>query len=319
MRLTKKSVLVVGDVMVDKWMYLKALRTSPEANVPVVCVEKMFSELGGAGNALRHLSNLSEGEHELVGVIGDDSIGRELILLSQSERSAMHLIVDPSRKTTLKERYSLEGQPIFRLDIEDLHDLNVEIESKLFAQITRSMSGKNAVLISDYAKGVLTKSLISRIILLAKELKIPTISDPGLGRIELHAGCDVIKPNNKEWEIFIKEIGSEQEGFSYLFSKGTKFVVITQGEKGIRIVGETLDVFRSAESVSEFTDVTGAGDSVAAILSLLTDSNGLLPEHLQILNIIGAKTVSEMRTELPFIGELKELGGVEAFLQGNNE
>ena len=181
------------------------------------------------------------------------------------------------------------------------------------------MPGKNAVLISDYAKGVLTKSLILDIISLARDLKIPTISDPGLGRIALHAGCDVIKPNSKEWNLYIQEAGSEQEGLLSLFSKGTKFVVITQGDKGIRIVGKSMDIFGTAENVGDVTDVTGAGDSVAAILSLLTDSGGLVPEHLPVLNRIGAKTVAEIRTELPTIGELKEVEEFKAFFQGNNE
>jgi len=317
--LNKKSVLVIGDVMLDKWVYLEAIRTSPEANVPIVHVEKEFSELGGAGNAFRHLSNLSEGKHELVGVVGNDSIGRKLILHSEADSSAIHLIVDPVRKSTLKERYFLQGQPIFRHDIEDLYDLHSDLELKLFSQIKKSMPGKNAVLISDYAKGVLTKSLILDIILLARELKIPTISDPGLGRIALHAGCDVIKPNSKEWNLYIQEAGSEQEGLLSLFSKGTKFVVITQGDKGIRIVGKSMDIFGTAENVGDVTDVTGAGDSVAAILSLLTDSGGLVPEHLPVLNRIGAKTVAEIRTELPTIGELKEVEEFKAFFQGNNE
>lgn len=319
LRLNKKSVLVIGDVMLDKWVYLKALRTSPEANVPIVHAAREFSELGGAGNALRHLSNLSDGAHELVGVVGDDSIGRELTLLSQSESSAIHLIVDPKRKSTLKMRFFLEDLPIFRHDIETIDDLEENIEIELFSQVKKSMPGKNAVLISDYAKGVLTKNLISDIISLARELEIPTISDPGLGRIEFHAGCEVIKPNNREWNLYIKEMGSEQEAFLFLFSRGTKFVVITQGDKGIRIVGREMDVFGTAESVGNLADVTGAGDSVAAILSLLTGAHGLVPEHLPVLNKIGAKTVSAMRTELPKIAELQEIRELKAFFQGTND
>jgi rfaE bifunctional protein kinase chain/domain len=298
---------------------LEIKRASPEANVPVVCVKNEFSELGGAGNALRHLSNLSKGSHELVTVVGGDSIGEKIDFLLQSGSFVAHLIVDPNRKSTLKERVHLEEQQIFRLDVEDSNELSTEVEFKLFAQIKKSLPGKNAILISDYAKGVLTKRLVSKVILLAKDLGIPIVSDPGLGRIALHAGCDIIKPNNKEWSLFVSEMGSEEKGVLFLFSKGTKFIVITHGDRGIRIIGKGMDVFGGAEKVGVLTDVTGAGDSVAAILSLLVDSTGLVSDYLPVLNRIGAKTVSELRTALPAIGDLKKIDGLQSAYEGRNE
>ena len=161
------------------------------------------------------------------------------------------------------------------------------------------MSTKDSILLSDYAKGILSQGLVSRVISLAKSLQKPIISDPGLGRIQIHAGCDIIKPNAKEWHVFVNQMGSEVSALSMLFSMGTKSVIITQGAGGIRLVEKEIDIVCRAENLKDSTDVTGAGDSVAAALSLLVDSSGFDPELLPILNRVGGQTVSKPRTELP--------------------
>ncbi len=299
MKPSKKSVLVIGDVMLDKWVYLKSFRTSPETDAPIVQVEREFTEMGGAGNALRHLVNLSIGSHEFIGVMGQDEAGQELLEISKSIKADTRLIMDVSRKTTLKERYFLDNIPIFRHDRESISDINKHIENELFLAIQKSISTKDSVLLSDYAKGVLGLDLISKVIQLAKSLKKPIISDPGLGRIQMHAGCDTIKPNAHEWHVFVEEMGSEANALSMLFSCGTKSVVVTQGAGGIRLIEKGVDMLSQAENLDIPTDVTGAGDSVAAALSLLVDPDGFDPQLLPILNRVGAQTVSKSRTELP--------------------
>lgn len=299
MQLSKKSVLVVGDVMLDKWVYLKSVRPSPETDAPIVRVENEFMEVGGAGNALRHLANLSNGSHELIGVVGDDSEGKRLLEISKSVEAKTQLLIDSNRKTTAKDRYFLDDIPIYRHDRESLGDLDEQMEEEIFLSVQKSMSTKDSILLSDYAKGVLSQSLVSRVISLAKSLQKPIISDPGLGRIQIHAGCDVIKPNAKEWHVFVNQMGSEVSALSMLFSMGTKSVIITQGAGGIRLVEKEIDIVSRAENLNESTDVTGAGDSVAAALSLLVDSSGFAPELLPILNRVGSQTVSKARTELP--------------------
>jgi len=296
---SKKSVLVVGDAMLDKWVYLQSVRTSPESDAPIVRLEKEFVEMGGAGNALRHLVNLSSGSHEFIGVIGHDSPGQKLLEISKSIEADTQLVTDVKRKTTVKERYFLDNAPIYRHDIESIDDIDKHIENELFLTIQKSISTKDSVLLSDYAKGVLSLDLISKVILLAKSLKKPIISDPGLGRIQMHAGCDTIKPNTKEWNVFVEQMGSEAIALSMLFSKGTKSVVVTQGAGGIRLIEEGIDILSQAENLGDATDVTGAGDSVAAALSLLVGSDGFDPDLLPILNTVGGQTVSKSRTELP--------------------
>ena len=299
MQPSKKSVLVIGDVMLDKWVYLQSIRTSPETNSPIVRVENEFIEIGGAGNALRHLVNISTGSHEFIGVIGHDTAGQKLLEISNSMEANTHLVIDHKRGTTVKERYFLDNVPIYRHDRESIDDIDKHIEDELFLAIQMSMSSKDSVLLSDYAKGVLSQNLINNIIQLAKSLSKPIISDPGLGRIQIHAGCDIIKPNAKEWNVFVEEMGSEAIAISMLFSKGTKSVVVTQGAGGIRLIEKGIDIVSQAEDITNATDVTGAGDSVAAALSILVDSDGLDPKILPILNSVGGQTVSKSRTELP--------------------
>ena len=116
MKPSKKSVLVVGDVMLDKWVYLRSVRTSPETDVPIVRLVEEFTEVGGAGNALRHLVNLSTGRHQFIGVIGHDSSGQNLLEASKSIKANAQFVVDDKRETTVKERYFLDSVPIFRHD-----------------------------------------------------------------------------------------------------------------------------------------------------------------------------------------------------------
>jgi rfaE bifunctional protein kinase chain/domain len=296
---SKKSVLVIGDVMLDMWVYLQSVRTSPESNVPIVQLEEEFKEFGGAGNALRHLVNLSTGSHEFIGVIGNDFAGKNLQEISKSINARSQLFVDDSRETTVKERYFLDRIPLFRHDKESLVGLNNDMESKLFASIQERISSKDSVLLSDYAKGVLSQELIHKVILLANSLKIPIISDPGLGRIQMHAGCHTIKPNAQEWKIFVEQMGSESSALAILFSNGTKSVVVTQGAAGIRLIEKGTDLLSQAVDSGDSIDVTGAGDSVAAALSLLVSPEGFDPSLLPVLNKIGGQTVSRSRTELP--------------------
>lgn len=310
MKPSKKSVLIVGDVMLDKWVYLQSVRTSPETDAPIVRVDQEFTEMGGAGNALRHLVNLSGGLHEFIGVIGHDSTGQKLLEISNSVEANTRLVVDVKRETTLKERYFLDNIPIYRHDKESTTDIDKQIENEIFLAIQKSMPSKDSVLLSDYAKGVLSLELISRVMSLAKSLKKPIISDPGLGRIHMYAGCETIKPNAKEWHVFVEEMGSETNALSMLFSSGTKSVVVTQGAEGIRLIKKGIDILSLAEYLENATDVTGAGDSVAAALSLLVDSDGLDPESLPVLNKVGGQTVSKSRTELPSRIEMESIRSV---------
>lgn len=306
MEIDKRTVLVIGDVMVDKWVYLEKVKLSPEANVPVVRESAAYEQLGGAANAVRHLENLSGSAHEMLGLIGNDEAGRIISDLSLRVDSKVHLVIDPKRKSTQKIRYFLDGSHIFRKDVEDIFEVTIETEETLKKLIAESVNRNKIVLISDYAKGLVSKNIISFVIELCKRINIPVISDPGFGRLGFFAGCDVIKPNKVEWDFFVTQVGNEEHAIEQLISKGTRYIFVTQGVDGIRLIGRDLDVTKPIARIVNQIDVTGAGDSVAAAISLLYQNENDLDKFLDKLNQVGASTVSQVRTDLPVIDFISE-------------
>lgn len=292
-------VLVVGDVMLDRWIYMRKTKLSPEAPVPIVVQQEYFAEIGGAGNAFRHLRNLSRAEHSLIGVRGQDPSGVEVASLGSSNVENINIIIDSGRKTTVKERFFIDGEPIFRRDNEDVMPLSQEIENKVVFEISNRLEHFKVLLLSDYAKGMLSKSLITNLLHLAKTKNVPIVTDPGLGRLALFAGCDVIKPNAKEWQDFVLSHRNKSEALNWLFSRGTKFVIVTTGKHGVTLFSNSKTL--SVPPIREISavDVTGAGDSVAAAISLIIGSGERLIENLGILNSVGGLTVGQNRTVLP--------------------
>lgn len=297
----KTRVLVVGDVMLDRWIYTKKTRVSPEAPIPIVEQQEYFAELGGAGNALRHLNNLSSASHFLIGVRGADSSGSEMITLEGLEVGQMNLLVDPLRRTTVKERFFVDGLPIFRRDIEDVSFLHQTMEMKILEEVTHQIEDYEVLLLSDYAKGLLSEPLITSLLSLARDKNKLVVSDPGLGRVACFAGCDVIKPNAKEWQEFVERHQDEHEALAWLFSLGTKYVVVTHGKSGITCFSESDQVLVPPIYQINAVDVTGAGDSVAAMISLIVGSGDVLVNFLDTLNQVGGLTVAQNRTLLPKI------------------
>lgn len=294
----RAKVLVIGDIMLDKWVYHIKTRLSPEAPVPVIKESHSQIELGGAGNALRHLNYLSTQDHELLTVLGSDQAGVALRSIPKSPKSKIHWVVDKSRKTTVKERFFLNDNLIFRKDSEEVEDISAQIEAEMMDVLKEIIHNFNVVLLSDYAKGVLTASFVEQIRELTLNLSIPIVVDPGFGRVHIYSGCKIIKPNLIEWKNYIHSAGSEKKGLELLFARGTQFLLITQGDQGIRLVGQNEDISNIPKEKVDVIDVTGAGDSLAAALSLLIGENLSLLESMEILNAVGANTVQHERTTL---------------------
>ena len=285
--------------MLDKWAYHTKTRISPEAPVPVVKEENSLSELGGAGNALRHLNFLSSKSHELLTVVGDDQSAQALREMANISKFIIHWVQDKSRKTTIKERFFIDGNLIFRKDSEEVKDISFQVESEMTEILKSIAKNFDVILLSDYAKGVLSVNFIKQIREIASDLGIPTVVDPGLGRVHLYEGCTVIKPNLVEWNDYVASTGSEVEGLKLLFDRGTQNILVTQSSKGIRLISPSLDTTLAPRGAIEVVDVTGAGDSLAAALSLLIGEDFPISSCLEILNEIGASTVQQLNTQLP--------------------
>lgn len=285
--------------MLDKWAYHTKTRISPEAPVPVVKEENSLSELGGAGNALRHLNFLSSKSHELLTVVGDDQSAQALREMANISKFIIHWVQDNSRKTTIKERFFIDGNLIFRKDSEEVKDISFQVEWEMTEILKNIAKNFDVILLSDYAKGVLSVNFIKQIREIASDLGIPTVVDPGLGRVHLYEGCTVIKPNLVEWNDYVALTGGEVEGLKLLFDRGTQNILVTQSSKGIRLISPSLDTTLAPRGAIEVVDVTGAGDSLAAALSLLIGEGFPISSCLEILNEIGASTVQQLNTQLP--------------------
>ncbi len=293
------KVLVIGDVMLDKWTHHTKTRMSPEAPVHVIRETSTESELGGAGNALRHLNHLSGQSHELLTVVGNDLVGIELQDLCLHSGSKVHWIVDKSRQTTSKERFFIDGVLQFRKDTEKEENISHTIERELIEVLTKIVRDFDVILLSDYAKGVLTEKLVEQIKALASSLGVPIVVDPGFGRLHVYYGCTVIKPNSTEWEQHVFSVGSEEEAFRIIFNSGTQQVLVTQSSDGVRLITESHEESLRPKQEIEVVDVTGAGDSLAAGIALLIGEGLSLESSLETLNEIGGNTVRQIKTQLP--------------------
>jgi len=298
-------VLVLGDVMLDRWIYTSKIRVSPEAPIPIVNQQEYFSEMGGAGNVLRHLNNLSLANHHLIGVCGVDQVAAELKTLEGLDSRQIHFITDSSRSTTLKERFFIDDIPLYRKDIEEVHDLSKNVESEVLQQAKDIIKDFSVLLLSDYAKGVLSKTLIQELLDLAKRENKPVVCDPGFGRIALFVGCDIIKPNAIEWQEYVATKESEKIALDALFAGGTRCVIITDGKNGIRYFVQGNESRAIPVKAIDVVDVTGAGDSLAAVISLIVGAGLDLVNYLDILNEVGGQSVLQNRTSLPNLQQIR--------------
>jgi len=196
----KPKVLVIGDLMIDHYLWGKTERISPEAPVPVIEVEKETSTLGGAGNVVNNLISLGA-EVTVFSVIGDDENGKELIDLLESVGAKHFLVIDENRKTSKKSRLIASHQQVLRYDKETKEQISNEAEKELVKAIFASINNFDIVVISDYNKGVVTKSLVEKVNLAALGAEIKVLADPKGADFTKYRGCYLITPNKKEAEI----------------------------------------------------------------------------------------------------------------------
>jgi rfaE bifunctional protein kinase chain/domain len=268
-----KKVLVLGDVMLDHYIWGKVDRISPEAPVPVVDVQKEEYRLGGAANVALNLKALGADVY-LCGVVGNDEAGRQIIAgLAEHKINADAMITDFKRPTTRKTRIGAVNQQIVRIDHENRIDVSNEIENRVMQQLELLMATVDAVVIEDYNKGLLTQSVIEQTILLAhKNNKLVTV-DPKQKNFFLYTKADVFKPNYSEMQknlglIFETEADFESQAWLLKARMDCKYLVITRGEKGLYVFAEDNKVHHIPTFAREVYDVSGAGDTVISALTL---------------------------------------------------
>ena len=326
---SKVRVLCVGDVMTDCFVGGAVRRISPESPVPVFSAEKDQVFPGGAANVARNIVALG-GSCTLAGVIGDDSRGQELVGdLAAIPGIKTILVVSPDRPTTEKTRFVVNGQHVLRVDREVAAPLLPHIAEQLVARIAAVIDGHDVLVLSDYAKGVLTDTVIQQSIALAQARKIPVIVDPKSSRLARYRGATVITPNAKEIEAATGIDPAKNEAAAAAAEMGrqqaeSQAMLVTRAEKGMTLVTEGQPAVHIASAAREVFDVVGAGDTVVATVSLVLGAGGSLENAARLANVAagiavgrhGTSTVSrsDLLDELTGSGRTKDAISVEKFL-----
>jgi D-beta-D-heptose 7-phosphate kinase/D-beta-D-heptose 1-phosphate adenosyltransferase len=310
--LGRQTVLCIGDLMLDDFVYGDVSRISPEAPAPVIRVSREDVIVGGAGNVARNIASLGA-KCLFVGVVGDDITGEILRAELKRERGiASHLVVDPARPTTRKLRFVSEhfSTHLLRADWEVAHPAGAKVETALIRQALKLIPKAGAVVLSDYAKGVLTPRVIRAVIQKAKALGKPVVVDPKGLDFSIYRGATIVTPNRKELADATRmPVGSHAEisaAASALARRvGSRAVLVTLSEDGMLLqAGRGAGVHVPAYSV-KVRDVSGAGDTVAAVLAVMLAADADFESATRAANAAAAVVVGKSGTATVSMDELR--------------
>jgi rfaE bifunctional protein kinase chain/domain len=328
-RLKARRIGVLGDLMLDRYLWGTATRLSPEAAVPVVDFVEQSECLGGAGNVAANLAALGA-RVSAFGVIGEDEPGAALRrCLRHVGIADQGVIAGKSRVTTVKTRVIARHQQIVRIDHERHEPVAAPVEEKLFRRLLASLKTLDGLVLSDYDKGLITDAFADRVLSACHQLKVPVFVKPKTSRLYAYRGARVIVCNAREAGFFVtrslhEEKSFEEAGRALLAHFGCSAVVITRGEKGMSIFEESSPrhitipatsfevtyarvgqsgVDRGATGRQVF-DVTGAGDTVLSVLSLAVAAGASLPDAAVLANTAAGVVVGKLGTASVTVPEL---------------
>jgi rfaE bifunctional protein kinase chain/domain len=283
------AVLVVGDLMLDHFVMGRVERISPEAPVPVVQFEQESYRLGGAANVAQNVAALG-GAVEIAGLVGADGEGGQLRdELQRGGIGIAAIVTDPARRTTRKLRVvTTRNQQVARIDYESDLDASAPVENALVENIRAAVSRADVVVVSDYQKGSITMATAQAAIASAHARRVPVLVDPKVPHIDYYAGASLITPNHHEAEaITLQRIRTADEARSaavrFRARARCDSVLITRGEHGMWLLGPDGEFDLPAEA-REVSDVTGAGDTVIAAMSLGLAAGGSLKDAARLAN-----------------------------------
>ena len=288
-----RTILVVGDLMLDHTAAGQAWRLSPEAPVPVLTVEEEWYGLGGAANVARNLASLGA-RVRLAGVVGPDENGERLLDLCQAASiNTDAIVVGDQRRTTVKTRFIAGTQQVLRVDSETAEPLDFAMQRQLIARLEGGRA--DAIIISDYAKGAVTDAVIRAPIEFAHRRNLPCVVDPKSTRFERYAGCTVITPNADEASAsrghpIRNDAESEAAGRTLLSAVGCEAAVITRGRQGVSLV-TPADAWHLPAQARDVFDVAGAGDTLVAAFTLALASGASLLAAVALGNVAAGLVV----------------------------
>ena len=317
-------VVVLGDVMLDRYVQGEVARISPEAPIPVLRRTGGWTVLGGAANVARNIAALG-GQAILVGAIGTDAAGAEIeALAAASDGIEARLVRDPAVRTTEKTRFVSHGHQLLRLDEESL---TVPDAGALLAAFAAALDGAVAAVLSDYAKGVLSEALLPAAIAAARARGVPVVADPKRADFSAYHGVGVLTPNQSEAARAAGVAGCDdaavaEAGRRALLQAGAEAVLVTRSERGLTLVRPDSPPLHLPTHAQAVSDVSGAGDTLVAALSLALAAGASLPEAAMLANRAAGIVVGKPGTATVSAAELaaalrhERLDGVDAKIAG---
>lgn len=296
-KVTTARVLVVGDVMLDRYWYGNVDRISPEAPVPVVSVAREDERLGGAANVARNISALG-GQSGLLAISGDDQGADVLETLGKNVGIDVNLCRDKTVNTTVKLRVVSQNQQLIRVDFDSPVSKDARIQ--LLHTFREIMSNYDLVVISDYAKGGLGH--IREIIHLAKKNNIQVLVDPKGDDFHGYKGATLITPNRKEFEQvmgpFVDDTDLEQRALELISDLELEAILVTRSEEGMTLIEANGTCTHMPAQALEVFDVTGAGDTVIASIGLAFAAGASTEDALRLANIAAGIVVGKLGSEV---------------------
>jgi len=318
-RFPRARVVVIGDIIMDEYIWGDVSRISPEAPVPVVEVKHETKTLGGAANVIHNMATLGAGP-VLCGVIGGDRTGRRILnKVEQMGLKTDGVVVEPGRPTSIKTRIVAHNQQVVRFDRESKKNIGPESIEKILDFVGKNLDTIDAVVISDYGKGVISAPLMKGLrdlVRLASKGPVITAVDPKTGNFEYYHEVDVITPNHHEagtycgFEI-IDEDSLMQAGKKMLDELNCRSVLITQGKEGVTLFENGGEITHIPTVAKKVFDVTGAGDTVIGTFSLGLASGLDLRSAALLSNFAAGIVVGEVGTSTVSAEELKKAVGGE--------
>ncbi len=314
----KCRIAIVGDIMLDRYLWGDCSRISPEAPVPVVEIEKEEHLLGGAANVANNISMLG-GQAELIGVVGKDIFARDLkAQLKSRSFSYEGVFTDSSRPTSVKTRIIAQNQQVVRADREKTHEVSTRLNNKILEYLDSILDRTSAVIISDYGKGVINRRLLDKLISYCVERDVFVSVDPKLTHFFDYKQVSTITPNHYEAGSAVgrkitDDESLEEVGWEILERLHSRSLLITLGAKGMALFenGQADKDKRSLTKIPTLArrvyDVTGAGDTVISVMTMAVAAGASLKEAAFIANVAAGEVVAQIGTAQVEKDRLKEL------------
>lgn len=310
--MSRRTVLCVGDLMLDEFVYGEVSRISPEAPAPVIAAQRSESHIGGAGNVARNVAALGA-SCIFVGLIGEDDAGKTLTAaLAAHPGIESVLVCDPTRPTTRKVRFVSEhfSTHMLRADWEQALPAAPEVEQKLIDAILPQLARADIVLLSDYAKGVLTARVIRNVIDAARKAGRPVIVDPKSLNFAIYRGATLLTPNRKEFAEATRSRADTEQGIAAAAQDVMQLadcaaILVTQSERGMTLVPREGEAIHIPAHPVKVRDVSGAGDTVAAVLATSLAAGADWETSLRMANAAAAVAVGKQGTASVSAAELR--------------